>query len=82
MCIIIVFNVEKSSPIKKRNFFNSLRSKKQLPLEEINGDNYKMAGNESALKDLTHPGHNEPLKSHNSVTFKLVRTGKFVMWLL
>lgn len=28
------------------------------------------------LKDLSHPGLNEALKSHNSVTFKLVKTGE------
>lgn len=33
-----------------------------------------MASNESALKDLTHPGYNEQLKAHNAVAFKLVRT--------
>ncbi|XP_048522317.1 uncharacterized protein LOC109542090 isoform X5 [Dendroctonus ponderosae] len=33
-----------------------------------------MASNESALKDLIHPSYNEHLKSHNAVTFKLVKT--------
>ncbi|XP_066145711.1 uncharacterized protein Stacl isoform X4 [Euwallacea fornicatus] len=33
-----------------------------------------MASNESALKDLIHPSYNEHLKSHNAVSFKLVKT--------
>ncbi|XP_045474668.1 uncharacterized protein LOC123680682 isoform X5 [Harmonia axyridis] len=33
-----------------------------------------MATNDSVLKDLTHPCHNEHLKAHNAVTFKLVKT--------
>ncbi|XP_030766910.1 uncharacterized protein LOC115890735 isoform X4 [Sitophilus oryzae] len=33
-----------------------------------------MAAGESALKDLIHPSYNEHLKSHNAVTFKLVKT--------
>lgn len=28
------------------------------------------------LRDLGHPGLNDTLKVHNSVTFKLVKTGK------
>ncbi|XP_044272079.1 uncharacterized protein LOC123015995 isoform X5 [Tribolium madens] len=59
---------EKSSPTKKRTFFGSVRVKRTPEVIE------KMAGYESALKELTHAGYNEHLKSHNSVTFKLVRT--------
>ncbi|KAL1498131.1 hypothetical protein ABEB36_008982 [Hypothenemus hampei] len=33
-----------------------------------------MASSESVLKDLIHPSYNEHLKSHNAVTFKLVKT--------
>lgn len=33
-----------------------------------------MATNDGPLKDLLHAGYNEQLKSHNAVTFKLVRT--------
>ncbi|XP_066244797.1 guanine nucleotide exchange factor VAV2 isoform X9 [Euwallacea similis] len=33
-----------------------------------------MASSESALKDLIHPSYNEHLKSHNAVSFKLVKT--------
>jgi hypothetical protein len=30
------------------------------------------------LKELTHPSLNETLKTHNSVTFKLVKTGEYL----
>lgn len=30
------------------------------------------------LKDLVHPNFNETLKSHNSVSFKLVKTGAHI----
>lgn len=68
MHIIVIF-VEKS-PTKKRGFFNSLRVKKPSDTPEI------MAVNESPLRDLVHPSYNEHLKSHNAVSFKLVRTGE------
>lgn len=32
---------------------------------------------EMALRELTHPAHNEQLKNQQQVTFKLVKTGKF-----
>lgn len=41
--------------------------------------NRKMAASSSGgsvLKDLVHPSLNEALKTHNSVTFKLVKTGE------
>lgn len=31
---------------------------------------------EMALRELTHPNHNEQLKNQQQVTFKLVKTGK------
>jgi hypothetical protein len=34
------------------------------------------ASSSGALKDLVHPSINEALKTHNSVTFKLVKTGE------
>lgn len=34
------------------------------------------ASSSGALKDLVHPSLNETLKTQNSVTFKLVKTGK------
>ncbi|CAG9860266.1 unnamed protein product [Phyllotreta striolata] len=59
-------NESEKSPTKKRTF---LKGKSQLPDNEVN-----MASNESPLKDLIHPAYNEHLKSHNAVTFKLIRT--------
>ncbi|XP_018568029.1 uncharacterized protein LOC108908470 [Anoplophora glabripennis] len=59
---------EKSSPTKKRAFFSNPRTKRAQEIEA------KMAGNESPLRDLIHPAYNEHLKTHNAVTFKLVRT--------
>ena len=38
----------------------------------------KMATPLGILKDCTHPSLNETLKSHNSVTFKLVKTGMLI----
>lgn len=35
-----------------------------------------MSSSGGLLKDLGHPGFNETLKSHNTVTFKLVKTGE------
>lgn len=32
---------------------------------------------EMALRELTHPTHNEQLKNQQQVTFKLVKTGEF-----
>jgi hypothetical protein len=39
----------------------------------------KMASSSGgALKDLVHPNFNEALKTQNSVSFKLVKTGEFL----
>lgn len=59
---------EKSPGVKKKGFFSGARLKR-APEAVAN-----MATNDSALKDLIHPHYNEHLKTHNSVTFKLVRT--------
>lgn len=37
------------------------------------------SGGGGILKDCTHPNFNETLKSHNNVTFKLVKTGKWFL---
>jgi hypothetical protein len=40
----------------------------------------KMASSSGGvLKDLVHPSFNEALKTQNSVTFKLVKTGEFYL---
>lgn len=36
----------------------------------------KMAAPLGILRDCTHPSLNETLKTHNNVTFKLVKTGE------
>lgn len=46
--------------------------------EKLYDADIRMARSESPLKDLIHPEHNEHLKSHNGVTFKLVRIGKYI----
>ncbi|KAJ9601662.1 hypothetical protein L9F63_000195 [Diploptera punctata] len=43
--------------------------------EEEEEDNMATGG-EATLRDIGHPSLNEALKAHNSVTFKLVRTGE------
>uniref|UniRef100_A0A182MTW3 Uncharacterized protein n=1 Tax=Anopheles culicifacies TaxID=139723 RepID=A0A182MTW3_9DIPT len=45
------------------------------PAFQALGGSMSTAGGGGVLKDLGHPGLNEALKSHNSVTFKLVKTG-------
>ncbi|GJQ87483.1 hypothetical protein Trydic_g19242 [Trypoxylus dichotomus] len=59
---------EKSPLAKKKGIFGGVRPKRTPETAA------KMAANDSALRDLIHPHYNEHLKSHNSVSFKLVRT--------
>ncbi|XP_071050321.1 uncharacterized protein [Onthophagus taurus] len=58
---------DKSPQGRKKGLFGSVRHRKAQNTAE-------MAANESPLKDLIHPSYNDHLKTHNSVTFKLVRT--------
>ncbi|XP_053673953.1 uncharacterized protein LOC128724213 [Anopheles nili] len=44
------------------------------PAFQALGGSMSTSGGGGVLKDLGHPGLNEALKSHNSVTFKLVKT--------
>uniref|UniRef100_A0A182N9N1 F-BAR domain-containing protein n=1 Tax=Anopheles dirus TaxID=7168 RepID=A0A182N9N1_9DIPT len=44
------------------------------PAFQALGGSMSSSGGGGVLKDLGHPGLNEALKSHNSVTFKLVKT--------
>lgn len=53
----------------------SLHFKKPTP--ELSGN--KMAAMECSLREMTHPALNDTLKSHNAITFKLVKTGKFTI---
>lgn len=46
-------------------------------LKGVHFASHKMASSSGGvLKDLVHPSLNEALKTQNSVTFKLVKTGK------
>lgn len=64
---VCLFVTEKS-PTKKKTFFGA-KTKKQA-------ENKMASCNDAILRELSHPNFNEALKSHNAVTFKLVRTGK------
>lgn len=61
-----------------RSIFSSKRGGTTLSIVPVShlplGGSMSSSG--GVLKDLGHPGLNEALKSHNSVTFKLVKTGK------
>lgn len=47
-------------------------------LKGVHFASHKMASSSGGvLKDLVHPSLNEALKTQNSVTFKLVKTGKW-----
>ncbi|GLV34333.1 Stac-like [Carabus blaptoides fortunei] len=54
------------STTKKRTFFGT-KTKRQV-------ENKMASSVDSTLRELAHPNFNEALKSHNAVTFKLVRT--------
>lgn len=69
---ITIFFVEKSST--KPNIL-----RKSAKAGKLYDADTSMAGSESPLKDLIHPEYNEHFKSHNGVTFKLVRIGEY--WL-
>lgn len=56
------------SPTKKKTFFGT-KTRRQV-------ENKMASSVDSTLKELAHPNYNEALKSHNAVTFKLVRTGE------
>ncbi|XP_057670489.1 uncharacterized protein LOC130902399 isoform X2 [Diorhabda carinulata] len=62
------------SPAKKKQLFQNVRGAGTTPKKAAVQERANMAGNESPLKDLTHPAYNEHLKSHNAVSFKLIRT--------
>lgn len=67
--LLLSFCADKS-PTKKKAFF--AKTKKIVET--------KMASSGDAiLRELSHPNFNEALKSHNSVTFKLVRTGEYLI---
>ena len=65
----IYLDTKPNRPVVKRTW--SKHFKKAVALNII-----KMSSSECTLRDMTHPALNETLKSHNSVTFKLVKTGE------
>lgn len=66
---ITIFFVEKSST-KTKIYRKGVRE------EKLYDADIRMAA-ELPLKDLIHPEYNEHLKSHNGLTFKLVRIGEY-----
>lgn len=64
-----------NSKSKKVSFFRKLsRSKESSPPPRPRA--MQQPSMEMALRELTHPTHNEQLKNQQQVTFKLVKTGK------
>ncbi|KAF5303390.1 hypothetical protein FQA39_LY09981 [Lamprigera yunnana] len=79
----LLYNLERKTLNLNAESRLQLTSLRQLPPEKTslfkkksiqNKTPIKMAGTDSPLRDLTHPSYNEPLKAHNAVTFKLVKT--------
>jgi len=66
---------------KKKNQSKTTKKTKQnqKKSEEKQGnkEDNMAAGGDITLRDVSHPSLNEALKAHNSVTFKLVRTGEY-----
>lgn len=66
---------------KKKNRSKTTKKTKQSQnkSEEKQGnkEDNMAAGGDITLRDVSHPSLNEALKAHNSVTFKLVRTGEY-----
>ncbi|KAK6640082.1 hypothetical protein RUM43_008359 [Polyplax serrata] len=63
-----VYVVPKTSPIRRTW---SKRFKKALTVK------MQSSGGDCTLRDMTHPALNETLKSHNTITFKLVKVGEY-----
>jgi hypothetical protein len=69
------------SPKKKEQQTNQKKRKSQSKTTKKtkpnNPEEDDMAtGGDITLRDVSHPALNEALKAHNSVTFRLVRTGE------
>ncbi|XP_021699772.1 uncharacterized protein LOC5567708 isoform X3 [Aedes aegypti] len=67
---------QKESSKSHRSLFSSKRGGTALSIVPVSHQPLggSMSSSGGVLKDLGHPGLNEALKSHNSVTFKLVKT--------
>jgi len=53
------------------------QNQKKSEEKQGNKEDNMAAGGDITLRDVSHPSLNEALKAHNSVTFKLVRTGEY-----
>lgn len=61
---------------KKVSFFRKLSRSKEAAAPPTRGAMLQQPSIEMALRELTHPTHNDQLKNQQQVTFKLVKTGK------
>lgn len=71
----------KAAAEKKTKKASSKKEKQQASNsneKNFNNNNNKMTTNvnEPSLRDLSHPTFNDQLKSYNTATFKLVKTGE------
>lgn len=74
MKLIYLFGILEKSPVKRKSLFgNRVKKQSEATMASVAGVG------ESTLRELTHPSFNEAMKSHNSVTFKLVRTGEYII---
>lgn len=69
MCFLLA-----GSKSKKVSFFRKLSRSKEASPPRARA--MQQPSIEMALRELTHPNHNEQLKNQQQVTFKLVKTGK------
>jgi hypothetical protein len=53
------------------------QNQKKSEEKQRNKEDNMATGGDITLRDVSHPSLNEALKAHNSVTFKLVRTGEY-----
>lgn len=72
----------RSPRVEKKSTPKDKASKKKLSRQEASERDRKMAAGsgEGALRDLSHPSLGDHLKNHNTVTFKLVRTGEIYLF--
>jgi hypothetical protein len=61
------------SKATKKTKQNQKKGEEKRSAEE---DSNMATGGDITLRDVNHPSLNEALKAHNSVTFKLVKTGE------
>lgn len=69
--LLNIYFTESSKPHRSLFGWRGARSSSLSP-----GSNMATSSS-GVLKDLSHPNYNEALKTHNGVTFKLVKTGEY-----